>query len=81
VGEVLRVVPVTDLVYTWMVEGTDVVTTVSWKLEATAGGTLLTLQHSGISKYPGDTAVVMFNNFEGGWSVCITNLEKYLVEK
>jgi uncharacterized protein YndB with AHSA1/START domain len=78
VGDVLRVVPVTELIYTWKVEGTDVVTTVSWKLEEVDGGTLLTLEHSGISQYPGESAVVMFNNFEGGWDMCISNLGRYL---
>lgn len=80
-GKVIEVTPVTDLIYTWQIEGTDVETTVSWKLEENATGTLLTLEHAGISQYPGDTAVVMFNNFKGGWDSCVVNLEKYLSEK
>jgi uncharacterized protein YndB with AHSA1/START domain len=80
-GKVIQVTPVTDLVYTWQIEGTNVETTVSWKLEENATGTLLTLEHAGISQYPGDTAVVMFNNFKGGWDSCVVNLEKYLSEK
>ena len=77
-GEVITAKPVTTLVYTWRIEGTEVVTTVSWKLEESGSGTLLTLEHSGISKYPGESAVMMFNNFDGGWASCISNLEKFL---
>jgi uncharacterized protein YndB with AHSA1/START domain len=80
-GEVLSVNPVTELAYTWVVEGTEVITTVRWKLEENNEGTLLTLAHSGISNYPGQSAVVMFNNFRGGWDSCVNNLEKYLSEK
>lgn len=77
-GEVLEANPVTDLVYTWILEGTLIVTTVRWRLEDKGEETLLTLEHSGISKYPGETAVVMFNNYKGGWDSCVNNLEKYL---
>lgn len=77
-GEVLQADPVHNLVYTWIVGDTGVVTTVSWKLKETSNGTQLLLEHSGISNYPGETAVTMFNNFDGGWSSCVTNLEKYL---
>lgn len=77
-GEVLVAAPVTDLAYTWTVGGTDTVTTVRWKLEATPEGTLLTLEHSGISGYPGETAVTMFTSYEDGWTSCITNLERFL---
>jgi hypothetical protein len=63
------------------VSGTDVITTVSWLLEENEEGTLLTLEHWGISQFPGDTAVVMFNNFKGGWNSCVDNLAKYLLEK
>ncbi len=80
-GEVLKANPVYELVYTWIVGGTDVETTVSWRLEEHDKGTLLTLEHSGISNYPGDTAVMMFNNFKGGWDSCVENLEKYLSRK
>jgi len=80
-GEVLKANPVYELVYTWVVSGTDVETVVSWKLEEKDEGTFLTLEHSGISNYPGETAVVMFNNFKGGWNSCVENLEKYLSGK
>lgn len=77
-GEVTLARPVTELAYTWVVGGTATVTTVRWKLEEAPEGTLLTLEHSGISNYPAETAVVMFTNFDGGWSSCIANLEQYL---
>ena len=80
-GEVLEANPVYKLVYTWMVVGTGVETTVSWTLEENEEGTLLTLEHSGISNYPTEEmATTMFNNFSGGWDSCIVNLEKYLKE-
>jgi len=79
-GEVKTVNPVTNLVYTWKIEGTDVDTTVSWKLEENNEGTLLTLEHSGISQYPGETAVVMFNNYSGGWDDCVKKLDTFLSE-
>lgn len=79
-GEILKANPVYELVYTWIVSGTSAITTVSWKLEESQGGTLLTLEHSGISNYPGDTAIAMFNNFNGGWESCIQNLFKFLAK-
>jgi len=80
-GEVLKANPVYELVYTWVVSGTEVETVVSWKLEEKNEGTFLTLEHSGISNYPGETAVMMFNNFKGGWNSCVENLDKYLSNK
>lgn len=78
-GKVLKVNPLYELVYTWIVKGTDVVTTVSWKLAEKENGTYLILEHSGISNYPSETAIIMFNNFEGGWETCIQNLNHYLL--
>ncbi len=77
-GKVLKANPVFELVYTWIVSGTGVETTVSWVLEENTEGTLLTLEHSGLSQYPGETAVVMFENFDGGWTSCLNNLQTYL---
>ncbi len=66
------------LIYTWVVQGTDTETTVSWVLEPLEKGTRLTLEHSGISGYPGDTAVAMFDSFKNGWNNCVTGLNQYL---
>ncbi len=79
-GEVKEASPY-YLVYTWIVADTDVETTVSWKLEATEGGTKLSLEHSNISKYEGDTAIAMFESFNGGWDNCIIGLTNYLKEE
>ena len=66
------------LIYTWIVEGTDIETEVKWVLEKVAQGTKLYLEHSGISNYPGETAVQMFTSFNGGWDNCITELSQYI---
>ena len=76
-GEVKEATPYT-LVYTWVVENTDVVTTVKWVLEDMDGKTKLYLEHSGIANYQGETAVNMFNSFNGGWDDCVSKLAKFL---
>jgi len=76
-GIVKEATPYT-LIYTWIVENTNVETTVKWILEADGDNTKLYLEHSGISNYPGDTAVKMFENFSGGWKGCIDGLVTYL---
>lgn len=76
-GEVKEANPYT-LVYTWIVENTDVVTTVKWVLEDQGGKTKLYLEHSGIANYPGESAVKMFESFSGGWANCVNQLESYL---
>lgn len=78
-GEVLKVNPKTVLVYTWIVEGTNVETTVSWKLKANQEGTALVLEHSGIANYPdNETAVAMFKSFSSGWDNCVKDLDNHL---
>lgn len=66
------------LVYTWIVANTEVETIVIWKLESVPEGTKLHLEHSGISNYAGDTAIEMFESFNGGWEGCINQLTDYL---
>ena len=68
------------LVYTWIVADTKTETTVKWELVSTDMGTKLYLEHSGISNYDGDTAVKMFESFNGGWDGCINLLNDYLKE-
>lgn len=78
-GEVLTTNPVHELVYSWVVAGTETVTTVTWKLEEKDGGTLLTLEHTGISGYPDEqTAMGMMQHFSEGWDKCIEFLGKLL---
>ncbi|MFL0353827.1 SRPBCC domain-containing protein [Xanthomarina sp. GH4-25] len=76
-GTVVEAFPYT-LIYTWLVAGTNIETTITWKLESVTEGTKLYLEHSGISKYKGDTAITMFESFNGGWNGCINQLENYL---
>ena len=78
-GEVKKSNPYT-LIYTWIVENTTAETTVSWKLEPVENGTKLYLEHSGISNYAGETAIAMFDSFNGGWDNCINELSNYLKE-
>lgn len=76
-GEVKKADPYT-LIYTWIVADTEIETTVKWELEATESGTKLYLEHSGITNYAGDTAIAMFESFNGGWDNCINGLTEYL---
>ncbi|PKV51249.1 uncharacterized protein YndB with AHSA1/START domain [Aquimarina sp. MAR_2010_214] len=76
-GKVKQANPYT-LVYSWIVTEAPIETTVKWVLEETEGGTKLYLEHSGISGYKGETAIEMFNNFDGGWDNCISGLTDYL---
>lgn len=69
------------LIYTWIVENTDVETTVKWTLEAVEGKTKLLLEHSGISNYKADTAVTMFGHFSAGWDNCVNLLTEYLTKE
>lgn len=78
-GEVKSATPYT-LSYTWVVENTQVETMVTWILENINGKTKLIIRHSGISNYEGNTAVGMFNNFDGGWNNCVSELDKFLLK-
>ncbi|TNJ45283.1 SRPBCC domain-containing protein [Tamlana fucoidanivorans] len=69
------------LVYTWIVADTKTETTVSWLLEETPNGTKLNLEHSGIRNYAGETAIAMFESFNGGWENCLSQLSNYLKEE
>ena len=83
VGEVLEVNPVFDLVYTWMVNGTNVNTTVRWQLEKVEEGTKVHIEHFGFDKYEEAQVAPLFDSFEKGWASCLAELEKYFsnVEK
>lgn len=69
------------LVYTWVVQDTDTVTTVKWALEEINDQTKLILEHSGISNYTGETAVTMFGHFGKGWDNCFNLLTEYLIKE
>ncbi len=76
-GEIKEASPYT-LVYTWIVTENPVETTVKWVLEEVETGTKLSLEHSGISQYKGETAITMFDSFNGGWNNCVSSLITYL---
>ena len=79
-GEVKEADPYT-LVYTWIVQDTNIETTVKWILEEIGGKTKLYLEHSGISNYPGEDAVTMFGHFNSGWDNCVKQLSEYLTKE
>ncbi|TBM99033.1 SRPBCC domain-containing protein [Hyunsoonleella flava] len=80
-GQVLEANPYT-LIYTWIEGSTkNVETKVKWELESVSKGTKLTLIHSDISNYRGETAIAMFESFNGGWDNCINGLTNYLKEE
>lgn len=64
-GEVKNVSPYL-LIYTWQVSEIKTETTVKWALETTPEGTKITLEHSGISNYSGETAITMFESCNEG---------------
>jgi len=75
---VVKVATPYTLIYTWVMQNTDVETTVKWTLEEEGDYTVLHLEHSGISNYEGETAVKMFESYSGGWLNCVTELSAYL---
>ncbi len=77
-GEILEASPVTRLVYTWVVSGTEAVTTVSWNLRSKDGGTVLSIEHTGIENYPDSAIPKMFESFSSGWTSCMDELMKHL---
>ena len=76
-GKVLEANPYT-LIYTWIVAGTSVETTVTWRLKSEGKTTILFLEHSGIENYSGETAPAMMESFEGGWMNCLDLLLAHL---
>ena len=69
-GEIIEANPYT-LIYTWIVAGTKTETKVKWQLESTPDGTKLVLEHSGISNYTGQTAIDMFESFNGDGTIVL----------
>jgi len=78
-GKIVRVEPGRRLEHTFrflpgpMGTGEDLETLVSYVLEATDAGTLLTLTHSG---FPCENQT--FANISGGWPCILENLQAYL---
>ncbi len=70
--------------YTWpadAVEGDETCyTLVEFTLEKTPNGTLLRIVESGFDRLPGPRRLEAFRGNEGGWSIQIENIAKYMVE-
>ncbi len=56
-------------------------TLVEFKIEKTAGGTLLTLTESGFDQLPADRRADVFRRNESGWSEQMKNIESYVAKK
>jgi uncharacterized protein YndB with AHSA1/START domain len=56
-------------------------TLVEFRLEKTAGGTLLLLTESGFEKIPSDRRLEAFRMNEGGWTEQIKNIENHVAQR
>jgi uncharacterized protein YndB with AHSA1/START domain len=56
-------------------------TLVEFKLEKTPSGTLLTVTESGFDKIPSNRRSEAFRMNEGGWTIQMENIEKYVASK
>ncbi len=76
-GKVLNADRPRRLVYTFIInpfEGRE--TTVTWTLEAVAGGTRLSLSHSGVSDAVGDNALNILMALDKGWDEHLRNMRE-----
>lgn len=55
-------------------------TLVEFRLEKTAGGTLLTVSESGFEKVPADWRLEAIRRNDGGWAEQLKNVEKYVAQ-
>ena len=55
-------------------------TLVEFRLEKSAGGTLLTVTESGFEAIPANRRAEAFRRNEGGWAIQIENIQKYVAE-
>lgn len=76
-GTVLQVEAPVLLVYTWLKNDTGIETTVHWRLEENALGTLLIIEHFGIEKYERSAHGLILATTEG-WNYVIIAIENYL---
>ena len=56
-------------------------TLVEFRLEETAGGTLLLLTESGFDKIPADRRLEAFRKNDGGWEQQMKNIESHVAQK
>ncbi len=74
-GNVLRMQKPSSLVYTFSVKPLDgAMTTVTWTLEETSGGTKLTLKHEGISEAAKEAALGLLLALDKGWDEHLAKL-------
>jgi uncharacterized protein YndB with AHSA1/START domain len=59
---------------------TETPTLVEFRLEATAGGTLLLITESGFDKIPAHRRLEAFRMNDGGWTQQIKNIEAYVAQ-
>lgn len=77
--EVIEVIPLKKLSYSWRYEGYHGRSVVTIELQEQNEKTLLRLTHTGISSFPKDNPNFLLRNFEEGWSQLIDqSLNKYL---
>lgn len=56
-------------------------TLVEFRLEKTAGGTLLVLTESGFEKIPSERRLEAWRRNDGGWTQQVKNIEDYVAQK
>jgi uncharacterized protein YndB with AHSA1/START domain len=56
-------------------------TLVEFRLEKTAGGTLLVLTESGFDKIPSERRLEAYRMNDGGWTAQMKNIESYVTKK
>ena len=56
-------------------------TLVEFRLQPTAGGTLLTVTESGFEKIPSERFLEAFRRNDGGWTEQMKNIESYVAQK
>ncbi len=77
--EILEVVPLKLLSYSWQYEGLPGYTVVSWELFRENGGTKLRLSHNGLETLAAGGPDFARDNFVGGWTYFVkTALPAYL---
>ncbi len=79
-GTVLEVEPPGKLVYTWIKNDTEIETTVIWTLEPKNDGTVLRIEHVGISQYK-YSAPELFESTHHGWEYVVQAIGAHLVKE
>lgn len=72
-GEVLEIITMKKLVYSWKRDGLKNMTTVTWTIQETSEGTLLRLEHDGFD----DDASILFGMHIAGWDNKFYKLHNY----